>query len=63
MGREMGLLGDFTQAILLTTAACWILGIIWLAVTGQTFLAVMLIIGLIIPLSMIAYTYLKNRKR
>ncbi len=59
----MGLLGDFSQAILLITVAFWMLSIISLAVTGQTFLAVMLIIGLIIPLSMIAYTYIKNRRK
>lgn len=59
----MGLLGNFVQAILLITVACWILSILSLAITGQSFLAVLLLIGFIIPLSMIAYAYLKNRKR
>ncbi len=59
----MGFLGDFAKIILYLTVASWILTIIMLFVTGQTGLATLLLVGFIIPLSMVAYEYIKNRKK
>jgi hypothetical protein len=59
----MGLLGDFVKGFLIMVGAYWIYLIINFIVIGQTGLALLFTIGLIPPLSMIAYEYLKIRKK
>lgn len=59
----MSLLGDFVKVVFYMIIASWILSIIFFFVMGQTKLAVLLLTGFIIPLFMIVYVYLKNRKR
>jgi membrane protein implicated in regulation of membrane protease activity len=59
----MGLLGDFAKGFVIMTVAFWVIAIIWQIAIGQIALAMLLLIGLIIPLSMITYEYLKNRKK
>jgi hypothetical protein len=59
----MGLLGDFAKGFVIMTVAFWVITIIWQIAIGQIALAMLLLIGLIIPLSMITYEYLKNRKK
>ena len=59
----MGLLGDFTKGFVIFTGMLWILAIIGSFSTGQTAIALLLLVVLIIPVSVIAWEYLKNRKR
>jgi uncharacterized ion transporter superfamily protein YfcC len=59
----MGLLGDFVKGFLIMVGAYWIYLIINFIVIGQTGLALLFTIGLMPPLSMITYEYLKNRKK
>jgi len=59
----MGLLGDFAKGFVIMTVAFWVIAIIGQIAIGQIALAMLLLIGLIIPLSMITYEYLKNRKK
>ena len=59
----MGLLGDFAKGFLIMTVVFWIFAIIEFIYIKQIALALLFLIGLIIPLSMIAYEYLKNRKK
>ncbi len=59
----MGLLGDFVKGFLLMIGAYWIYLIINFIAIGQTGLALLFIVGFIPPFSMIAYEYLKNRKK
>jgi|GEM_PF-1222383 len=51
----MGLIGDFSKGILILTVACWIFLIIEFTAIGQTILALLLLIGLLITSSMIIY--------
>ena len=59
----MGLIGDFAKGFLIMTVIFWIFAIIEFIVMKQIALAVLFLIGLIIPLSMIGYEYVKNRKK
>jgi membrane protein implicated in regulation of membrane protease activity len=59
----MGLLGDFTKGFVIFTGLLWVLAMIGSFATGQTAIALLLLIVLTIPLSMIAWEYLKNRKK
>ena len=59
----MGLLGDFTKGFVIFTGLLWVLAIIGSFATGQTAIALLLLIVLIIPISMIAWEHLKNRKK
>lgn len=59
----MTLPGDFAKALLLSSVTIWIFAIIGAFITGYTGLALLLSIGFIMPLSMIAYEHLKNRKQ
>jgi membrane protein required for beta-lactamase induction len=59
----MGFIGNLAEAILITWVVYWILAIFWFTVTGQTAMAVLFLVGLLIPLSMIGYEYWKYRKR
>ena len=59
----MGLLGDFAKGFVIMTVVFWIFAIIEFVYMKQFALATLFLIGLIIPLSMIAFKYLKNRKK
>jgi Flp pilus assembly protein TadB len=59
----MGLMGDLAQAILITWIAFWILAMISFAAQGQIGMLVLFLVGLLIPLSMIVYDYLRYKKR
>ena len=59
----MGLLGDFAKGFVIMTVVFWIFAIIELIYIKQIALGLLLLIGLIIPLSMIAFEYLSNRKK
>jgi hypothetical protein len=59
----MGLLGDFAKGFVIMTVVFWIFAIIELIYIKQIALGLLLLIGLIIPLSMIAFEYLMNRKK
>jgi len=59
----MTLLGDFAKGFVIMTVVFWIFLIIEFVVMGQIGLALLLIIGFIPPISMIAFEYLKNRKK
>lgn len=58
----MGLIGDFAKGFVIMTVVFWIFAIIEFIYMNQIVLAILLLIGLIISLSMIAFEYLKNRK-
>lgn len=59
----MGLMDDFAKGFLLFTILLWVLAIFGSLVSGQTTLALLLLIVLIVPVSMIAWEYLENRKK
>jgi len=58
----MGLIGDFAKGFVIMTVVFWIFLIIEFIIIRQIAVALLFLITLIIPLSMIAYDYLKNRK-
>jgi len=60
---KMGLLADFAEGFVIMTLVFWIYLIIDFIVMGQIGLALLLIIGLIPPLSMIASEYFKTRRK
>jgi hypothetical protein len=59
----MSLLGEFTKGFAIFTGVLWVLAIIGLIVTKHTVIALLLLLVLMIPLSMIAHEYLKNQKK
>ena len=59
----MSLLGEFTKGFAIFAGALWVVDIIGLIVTGYTVVALLLLLVLMIPLSMIAHEYLKNQKK
>ena len=59
----MGLLEDFTKGFALFTGLLWVFAIIGSFATGQTFIALLLLIVLMIPVSVIALEHLRNRKK
>ena len=59
----MGLIGDFAKGFVIMTVVFWVFLIIEFIFMGQIAFAMLFLIGLIIPLSMITYEYLKNRKK
>ena len=61
--RIMGLLGDFAKGFVIMTVVFWIFAIIEFVYIKQIALALLFLIGLLIPLSMIGHEYLKNRKK
>jgi len=61
--RDMGLLGDFAKGFVIMTVVFWIVGIIAFITLKQFALAILSFLVLLIPLSAIAYEYLKNRKK
>ena len=59
----MGLLGDFTKGFVIMVGALWIFIIIEFIAIGQIGIAILLLLTLMIPLSMIASEYWRNRKK
>ena len=59
----MGLLEDFTKGFALFTGLLWVFAIIGSFATGQTFIALLLLIVLMIPVLVIALEHLRNRKK
>ena len=59
----MGLLGDFAKGFVIMAVVFWIFAIIEFICIKLIELALLLLIGLTIPLSLIAFEYLKNRKK
>jgi len=59
----LGLLGDFTKGLVVITGALWVLAIFGFIAIGQMVIALLLLLVLMIPLSMITLEYLKNRKK
>lgn len=59
----MSLLSEFTEGFAIFTGVLWVVAIIGLIVTGYTVVALLLLLVLMIPLSMIAHEYLKNQKK
>ena len=56
----MGVLGEILKGILIFSAASLIFLILLFIVTNQTAFALLLLVGLIIPLSIVAFEYRKN---
>ena len=59
----MGLLGDFAKGFVIMMVALWIFLIIEFIIMKQIVLALLFLFTLMIPLSMIAFEYLRNRKK
>lgn len=59
----MGLLGDFTKVFVIMTGVLWVFTIIGFIAIGQMAVALLLLLVLMIPLSMIALEYLRDRKK
>ena len=59
----MGLLGDFTKGFVIMIGVLWVFTIIEFIAIGQIGTALLLFLTLLIPLSMIAYEYLRNQKK
>jgi hypothetical protein len=59
----MTLSGDFAKALLLSSVTIWVFALLGAFITGYIGLALLLSVGFILPLSMIAYEHLKNRKQ
>lgn len=61
--RNTGLLSDFTKGFVIMVDALWVFTIIEFIIIKQIVVALLLLFVLTIPLSMIAYEYLRNRKK
>ena len=59
----MGLLGDFAKGFVIMTVVFWFFLIIEFVYMRQIAFAILLLVGLLIPLSMIGFEYLKDRKK
>jgi Flp pilus assembly protein TadB len=59
----MGLLGDFAKGFVIMTVVFWIFAIIEFIYMKLIALALLLLVGLIIPLFIMAFEYLRNRKK
>lgn len=59
----MGLLGDFTKGFVVMVGVLWIFIIIEFIAIGQIGIALLFLLTLMIPLSMIAFEYWRNRKK
>jgi len=59
----MGLLGDFTKGFVIMIGVFWVALIIEFIYIKQIIVALLLLFVLMIPLSMIAFEYWKNRKK
>ena len=58
----MGLVGDFAKGFVIMTVAIWIFAIVVNIATGQLWMVLLLLV-LLIPLSMLAFEYLRYRKK
>lgn len=58
--RNTGLLGDFTKGFVIMVGALWVFIIIEFIIIKQIVVALLLLFVLTIPLSMIAYEYLRK---
>ena len=56
----MGVLGDITKGILIFAVVVWVFLILQFIVMNQIALALLLLVGLIIPVSFVAFEYRKN---
>ena len=56
----MGVLGDITKGILIFAVVVWVFLILQIIVMNQIALALLFLVGLIIPLSLVAFEYRKN---
>ncbi len=59
----MSLLGDFAKGFVIMVGVFWVSLIIEFIAMGQIGMALLFLLTLLIPLSMIAYEHLKNRKK
>ena len=59
----MGLLGDFAKGFVIMAVVFWFFLIIEFVYMRQIAFAILLLVGLLIPLSMIGFEYLKDRKK
>jgi hypothetical protein len=55
--------GDVAKGILIFCCGYFIFLMIAQAITGQTALTVFMLVGFVIPLSIVAYGYVKDKKR
>jgi len=56
----MGVLGDVSKGILIFAVGFWVYLILQFIVTNQIAFALLLLVGLIIPVSFVAFEYRKN---
>ena len=61
--RNIGLLGDFAKGFVIMVGVLWVFIIIEFMYMKQIVVALLLLFALMIPLSMITFEYLKNRKK
>ena len=59
----MGLLGDTSRGIIILTVVVGVFLIFEFIEMNQTALAILILIGLIIPISIVAFEYWKDRKK
>lgn len=59
----MAIIGDVAKAVLVWFVTFYVLSMIGTAVSGNTALALFMLIGLIIPATWLAYAYAKDRKK
>jgi hypothetical protein len=59
----MAIIGDVAKAVLVWFVTFYVLAMIGTAVSGNTALALFMLIGLIIPATWLAYAYAKDRKK
>ncbi|MEM3699788.1 MAG: hypothetical protein QXL57_02830 [Candidatus Bathyarchaeia archaeon] len=59
----MGFTGGLAKAILITWVAWWIVALLYFTFSGQSGMALLFLIGLLIPLSMIAHEYRQYKKK
>ena len=59
----MAIIGDVAKAVLVWFVVFYVLAMIGTAVSGNTALALFMLIGLIIPATWLAYAYAKDRKK
>jgi len=59
----VGLLGDLTKVFVIMTGVLWVFAILGFIAIGQMVVALLLFLVIMIPLSMIALEYLRNRKK
>ena len=58
-----GLLGDFTKGFVIMIGVLWVFIIIQFIIMRQIAIALLFLLTLMIPLSMISLEYLRNQKK